>query len=512
MEIHSALALITKMAAALAQRPELSEAMPGVLAELTAALGAQGCALIGLSGGDGTLIGAAGPRPPAVSEVEGAAGTGEPAANEIVVAPVRSANRTIGLLGARAVTRADSSDLLALAADVLAPHITAAALRRQLESAVHERAHEIDAQRRFIQRIIDSLPVGLHVIDREYRVQAWNHKRETGMLGVLREEAIGRTIFELLHRQPVEMLRAEFDEVFESGDVRQYYMDSAATGEERSYRVTKVPMRVDDDAVTHVITIGEDVTEARRSRERVVQAEKLAAIGQLAAGVMHEINNPMATIAACSESIALRLTEPDAPDQLRAAVGEYLGIVDQEIRRCARIVNGLLDFSRPSARARADVSVNDVVSETLFLLKHHPGFRSMVVERDFDATLAPIPGNPDALIQVIMALLLNAMDAMNAGSDCVIRVMTGRHPTQSDEVIVEVRDSGKGIPRSELPKVFEPFYTTKGPGRGTGLGLAICYGIIQEHGGRIEVESAVGVGSTFRVVLPSGEEPRPGAP
>ncbi|MDQ6886244.1 MAG: ATP-binding protein [Gemmatimonadota bacterium] len=472
------------------------------------AFGAAGCSLVDSSSGQATLLGAAGERPPTVTEVQEAARRDESTGGEILVAPVRYASKALGLLAARAASRADAPELLALVADMLAPSLTADALRRQLESAVHERAHEIDAQRRFIQRIIDSLPVGLHVIDRDYRVQAWNHKRETGLLGVLREEAIGRTIFELLHRQPVDMLRAEFDEVFESGDIRQYYMDSAATGEERSYRVTKVPMRVDDGAVTHVITIGEDVTEARRSRERVVQAEKLAAIGQLAAGVMHEINNPMATIAACSESIALRLAERDASADLRSAVAEYLAIVDQEIRRCARIVNGLLDFSRPGARARADVSVNDVVSETLFLLKHHPGFRSMVVERDFDATLAPIPGNPDALIQVVMALLINAMDAMNTGSDGVIRVMTGRHPTESDRVVIEIRDSGKGIPRSELPKVFEPFYTTKGPGRGTGLGLAICYGIIQEHGGRIEAESTVGVGSTFRVVLPGGDQPQ----
>src|SRR5438093_391346 len=204
-------------------------------------------------------------------------------------------------------------------ADMLATPLRAADYARRLESEVVERTMEIEEQRRFTAKIIDSLPVGLYVIDREYRIQAWNRKRETGMQGVSRDEAIGRTIFEILHRQPAEVLRGEFEDVFATGRMQQFQIESSASGEVRTYRITKIPMRLDDTDVTHVITIGEDVTEWREAQERFSQAEKLAAIGTLAAGVMHEINNPLATIGACAESLELSLPEqpPALHDGLR---------------------------------------------------------------------------------------------------------------------------------------------------------------------------------------------------
>jgi two-component system, NtrC family, sensor kinase len=110
-------------------------------------------------------------------------------------------------------------------------------------------------------------------------------------------------------------------------------------------------------------------------------------------------------------------------------------------------------------------------------------------------------GSPEQLIQVLMALMLNALDAMEHGGQLVVR--TGRSPTRADEIVVELEDSGVGIPRAEQTKIFEPFYTTKPPGRGTGLGLSICYGIVADHRGRIEVDSAPGLGATFRVYLPA---------
>ena len=138
-----------------------------------------------------------------------------------------------------------------------------AAYAQRLESEVIERTRQIDRERRVTERIIDSLPVGLYVIDRDYRISVWNRKRETGMQGVSREEAIGRTIFEILHRQPAAVLRREFDEVFATGRLQIFQMESIATGELRTYRISKIPMRLDDGPVTHVITVGEDVTEWR---------------------------------------------------------------------------------------------------------------------------------------------------------------------------------------------------------------------------------------------------------
>jgi len=236
--------------------------------------------------------------------------------------------------------------------------------------------------------------------------------------------------------------------------------------------------------------------------DRIAQAEKLAAIGTLAAGVMHEINNPLATIAACAESLQLRVEDAVAAGETPSFdAGDYLRLIDNEVHRCKRIIDGLLDFSRPKGAARELVDVNDVIDRTLFLLKHHARFKKLRVDMALDRTIAArAHANPEQLIQVFMALLINAMDAMGDMGTITIRTRTG-HDAQT-AMVAEVIDSGHGIPRGEVPKIFEPFYTTKPPGRGTGLGLSICYGIIADHGGRIEVDSAPGQGSTFRVILP----------
>ena len=409
------------------------------------------------------------------------------------------------VLGAMMLRRAkalsaDERLFLVTAADMLASPLRAAEYARRLESEVVERTMEIEEQRRFTAKIIDSLPVGLYVIDREYRIQAWNRKRETGMQGVSREEAIGRTIFEILHRQPAQVLRGEFEDVFSSGRMQQFQIESSASGELRTYRITKIPMRLDDTDVTHVITIGEDVSEWRDAQERFAQAEKLAAIGTLAAGVMHEINNPLATIGACAESLALLAAEEGVTSpRFEPTLKESLQLVEHEVQRCKGIVEGVLDFSRPKQSARTLLDVNAVIEKTLFLLKHHSRFKKLSVEVQTQR-VSLVSASEEQLVQVMMALLLNAMDAMHDAGTIVLRT---RSDTVNANVLVEVIDQGEGIRGAELSKIFEPFYTTKPPGRGTGLGLSICYSLIADHGGRIEVESVVGKGSVFRIVLPA---------
>jgi len=262
--------------------------------------------------------------------------------------------------------------------------------------------------------------------------------------------------------------------------------------------LSKIPMRLEGDAISHVITIGEDVTESHRSQGQIMQSEKLAAIGQLAAGVMHEINNPLATISACVAAIEGRIGPLPAPERL--PVEEYLEIIDKEVDRCTRIVDGLLDFSRPKGKTKGPVALNALVDETLFLLKHHQRFKRLTLNRSLDPSVPTTIGNAEQLTQVLMALMLNAVDAMDDRGTLSVR--TGPSPHRSDEVVLEIEDNGIGIPRADQSKIFEPFYTTKPPGRGTGLGLSICYGIVEDHRGRIEVDSQPGRGSIFRVYLP----------
>ncbi len=423
-----------------------------------------------------------------------------------------------------------------------------------LERELEVRAKQIIEQRHFIEQVVDALPVGLYVVDREYRVQAWNHTRETGLQGIARGEALGRTIFEILHHQPAESLRREFDHVFATGELSQFETESRASskgsGPPRTYRISKIPLRLNGDEVTHVITVGEEVTSWKEAEKRVAQTEKLAAIGQLAAGVMHEINNPLATVAACAESMTLSLESADGKTDASAAPAaggslgqylEYLRVIDAEVRRCKGIAEALLNFSRTGARERSPVDLNGVVEQTLFLLKHHGRFHRRVVHLELERNAAAVVrGNAEQLVQVFMALLHNAADAVEDGhtrdddaasqrerspgarrrratdrpqsarrGDGRITVRTRRN---NGYVVAEVRDGGIGIPRSLQSKIFEPFFTTKPTGQGTGLGLSVCYGIVADHGGRLEVESEAGSGSTFRIVLPSADaEPIRGA-
>jgi two-component system NtrC family sensor kinase len=404
----------------------------------------------------------------------------------------------LGLLEARVGDGAGEHEVLTIVADCLAPYLAAAELSADLAGEVAAQSREIEEHRRFTSLIVDTLPLGLYVVDRDYRIQSWNRKRETGTQGLRRDDVVGRPVFEVLTRQPAAQLRAEFDRVFETGEIQQAEHEVTLAGESRFFRLSKIPMRLEGDEITHVITIGEDVTEWRRVQGQIMQSEKLAAIGQLAAGVMHEINNPLATISACVAAIEGRLPASGAD---AGAMGEYLEIIDREVDRCTRIVDGLLDFSRPKATPKQRVSLNTLVDETLFLLKHHERFRRLEVVRLLAADLPDAVGSQEQLIQLLMALMLNALDAMEHGGQLTVRTTAGA--AKPAEVVVEVEDTGVGIPRADRSKIFEPFYTTKPPGRGTGLGLSICYGIVADHRGRIEVDSSPGRGTTFRVFLPA---------
>lgn len=353
---------------------------------------------------------------------------------------------------------------------------------------------DAELERRLHWLTVDSLPVGLYVVDRDYRIVIWNRKRETGTQGLRRAEVLGRQVFDVLHRQPPERLRRDFARVFEAGEVLEDEQEVPGPGgEARIYRTTRLPMRLDGGAISHVITIGEDLTETRAIQRAMHQTEKLAAVGQLAAGVMHEINNPLATIGACVSVISARLGPTPDPK-----AREYLEIIESEVGRATNIVDGLLDFSRAerAGGAMEPSDLNALLERTLYLLQHHQRFRRLEVVREFDPALPPVVGNGERLIQAAMAILLNAADA--TGGQGTVTVTT-RHEGQW--VIAELSDNGPGIPPEVLPKIFEPFYTTKGPSRGTGLGLAICYGIIADHQGRLDVRSEPGR-TTFRIVLP----------
>lgn len=501
------LAVLSEIASRLAEGGEIVATMGDVIRRLQTALDVTEVSLWLYASTGLRRSATAGTPTLGVDEVRNAV-EGAQSPPGVIARRLVAMGQQIGVLcvgGASAMTR-ETNDVLTIVANLVAPELAHAEDVHRLTGEVARSAQQVEAERRLTARIIDALPLGLYVIDREYRVQAWNSNREMGFQGVSRDVAIGKLIFEVLHRQPADALRAEFDEVFRTGRMQQFNIESDASGSRRTFRITKIPMRVEDGMVTHVISIGEDITEWATAQERWAQSEKLAAIGQLAAGVMHEINNPLATIGACAESLALRVEDlRQSGADVPPTMDEFTRIIDQEVQRCKRTVDSLLTFSRPKSVDKKPTDLNAAIGQALFLLKHHARFRKMRLNTILDPELEPVPANAEQLIQVFIALLINAADAMN--EEGAITIRTRRGLSDAEAVIAEVIDEGSGIARSELPKIFEPFYTTKPPGRGTGLGLSICYSIIASHGGRIEVDSAVGAGSTFRILLPNAKAP-----
>jgi len=428
------------------------------------------------------------------------------------ISPIRFGGRTKGALLVAFDSAEDCGETECRLVDAaaqqaaLASHISSLYLAAResavtLAEEVDRRTAEAEVQQRFTEAIIDNLPISLYAVDREYRIVAWNHNRELGELGIPRGAALGRNIFEVLTRQKREVLELEFARVFETGEIERIEQDTVApNGETKHWLISKIPMRAEgSDKVTHVITVGEEITGRVKADRAVARAEKLAAVGRLAAGIVHEINNPLATIAACAEALESRVQEGafDASgevDNLR----EYLGLIRDEAFRCKTITNGLLDFSRTRAGRHTSVNVTDVVNATARLVTHqHRGDKIEIVVQASD-DMVMVSGDEGHLQQAVVALATNAIDAMPMGGRLTLRTL-GKAPN----VLIEVSDTGVGIPPENLTKIFDPFFTTKEVGRGTGLGLAVCYGILTEHGGRLEVQSKVGVGTTFTITLPA---------
>jgi two-component system NtrC family sensor kinase len=370
-----------------------------------------------------------------------------------------------------------------------------------LAREVERRTAESEAQKRFIEAIVDSLPLSLYAIDREYRVAAWNRNRELGELGIPRGSVLGKNVFDVLTRQPRDMLEQEFARVFESGEIERIEQETPSPkGDIRHWVISKIPMWADDTGqVSHVITVGEDVTDRVEANRAVARAEKLSAVGRLAAGVVHEINNPLATISACAESLEARLNEgafDSSPE--RDDLREYLGLIRSEAFRCKSITMGLLDFSRTRTSQHVTIDLADVIRSAARLLSHQKRSPELQFVLEIAVDLNPVSGDPGQLQQAVIALASNAFDAM--GDSGTLSIMAHN---DAQKVVVEVSDTGVGIPPENLAKIFEPFFTTKEIGRGTGLGLAVCYGILTEHGGTLDVQSTLGTGTTFTITLPA---------
>jgi signal transduction histidine kinase len=235
--------------------------------------------------------------------------------------------------------------------------------------------------------------------------------------------------------------------------------------------------------------------ELRAMTQQLWQAAKLASVGELAASVAHELNNPLGTVSLRLEGVLAKMA-PNDPNR------RPLEIVDQEVQRMARLVGNLLHFSRAARDQVSTVDVREEIIKTIELTEHHLKRRGIRIEPEFHPSAPTIYADRQQLRQVFLNLFTNAGDAMPKGGRLIPRLSPGQLPDGTPAIVVEVSDTGIGIALELLPRVFEPFFTTKEEGKGTGLGLAICRRIVQGHHGTLQIESEVGRGTTVRVTLP----------
>jgi signal transduction histidine kinase len=417
----------------------------------------------------------------------------------MLAAPLRVGERAIGAIS---VFRRDVHDfsaaeeeLLLALADQAAIALEHARLYTELEAMVAERTRELDTQKRFVEVVLETLPLGVFVLDAGLRVVRANREGARA-LGCAPD---ARAPFApLLGADRAAALEAFLRLAFETRRGSAVEQEAVLAGETKIFRLTTAPFESSEDAVTHAVVLVEDVTHAKRLERQMLLTERLTTAGRLAAGVAHELNNPLATIAGCAESLQSRLGEGGlAKVPELADFPHYLRLIEEEAFRCKEITGSLLQFVRDPGSHRAPTDLNALVQKALELLSHQSRFAESRFVTELDPALPPVAVNEGQLRQVFIGLAANALEAMEGRGALTLRSRVHR-----GEVEVEFEDEGPGIPEEILARVFDPFFTTKPPGQGTGLGLAIAQGIVADHGGRIEVTSRPGKGSVFRVVLP----------
>lgn len=372
-------------------------------------------------------------------------------------------------------------------------------LRSHIDS-LGEKIIEIEEQRQKYETLVNNLNVGV------YRQMADGSLVEANDAAVAMFEAGSRE--ELLRHNVIDfcqdknMMKEITDKILKHGFLKNEELEcKSAKGRQFQCSLSGVAKK-DKNGVVYFDGIVEDITLRKKLEEQVRHSQKMEAIGELAAGVAHEINNPLASMAVCVESLMRRLQ----PDSFRGKEDHerfynYLKIIEDEIYRSKNITTGLLDFSRKMGLVSKDVHIKELLTETVKLIQLQQKYNAFIVRVNTADNLPNISADEGQIRQVFLAIIKNAFDAMKPGGLLSISTASAMYG-ESHVVKVIFKDNGCGISKENISRIFEAFWTTKGYD-GTGLGLSVCYGIVSQHGGRIEVESEEGMGSTFTVILPA---------
>jgi two-component system NtrC family sensor kinase len=357
-----------------------------------------------------------------------------------------------------------------------------------------ERAGELKLLKEFNESIIESINVGLLAVDLDGRVTRLNSALEH-ILDLRRDAAVGKLVEDLFSEDFADTLKQVLGkDGWRLKEIRNIYKLHTATRGNRTLvlNIALAPLQ-DGQGQTGALVVLEDVTARISLEEQLQQREKLSSIGLLAAGVAHEVNTPLTGVSSYTQMLLGMLNENDPKHAL-------LQKVRTQAERATNIVNNLLNFSRTgSATEFAEINVARVLDDTLQLLEPQLRRSQIEIVRSYEKDAPEAYANAGKLQQVFTNLILNARDAIPDGGQIIVSTGTA----EDGSLVAEISDTGIGIAPENVAKIYDPFYTTKGVGQGTGLGLAVSYGIIQEHTGRISVDSTPGRGTTFRITLPS---------
>ncbi len=365
-----------------------------------------------------------------------------------------------------------------------------------------QRAHtdELALLKEFNESIVESVNVGLIAVNEDGNIIRCNSTFEE-MMGLGREQVIGKLVEQVFD----ESFAANLNNILGKSrwhltEIRNAYKlhTSDVKGRSLILNVAVAPLRSVSNEQTGAIIVLENVSSRVKLEETLQQSEKLSSIGLLAAGVAHEVNTPLTGVSSYTQMLLGMIPETDPKHAL-------LQKMQRQTDRASNIVGNLLNFSRTgNAIELSEVDINKLLDDTLQLLEPQLRKSNVSIKKNYASIPPLVFGNSGKLQQVFTNLILNARDAMFDGGSIDLTTTVGA----SDEVVIEVADTGEGISPENLGKIFDPFFTTKGVGNGTGLGLAVSYGIVQEHSGTIEARSESGDGTTFRLVFPASVKQR----
>lgn len=413
----------------------------------------------------------------------------------MLATPLTVRGRPVGVLAAYNKRSGEFSDVDVDLFSSLSSSVSEAIENAWLFQRVRMRHQELLEGRNTLQALIDGIPDPIYTISDEWKLVAVN-KAKADELGTTSESLSGRVCFRVFYnrQKPCDHCKVALtlnEKIEQHWPVRWLGEDHLP----REWEVSAYPIPGKQISSARAVLVWQDKTEERRLENSLMQAGKLAAIGQLAAGVAHEINNPLTAINANAQMLKMVIPVED----------ENFESVDLIVRagdRAAKVVRGLLDFARQEHYSFTAGDLNISIQEAMDLVNYQLQSANIAVTRDIDKTLPQVVASWEHLKSVWLNLLLNARDALlHTNENRQLEVIT-RLDKDGQSVQVLIHDNGKGMTSAKTLHIFEPFYTTKGPGQGTGLGLATCHRIIEQHGGEITVASIVGEGTTFSVTIP----------